>query len=121
MTMVDDAGHKLSGASKYVIRFADGQLPPVNGFWSLTLYDPAFFFVANPLNRYTISPRNGLKTNSDGSTPLRAEHVAGTGQGIELAARPCRAVRPDDALLRPQQCHPRRLVELPPVVRNFWS
>ena len=71
MTLVDNEGRKLSGESKYVIRFAKGELPPVNGFWSLTMYDQAFFFVANPLNRYTISPRNNLRTEADGSTKFQ--------------------------------------------------
>jgi hypothetical protein len=76
MTLVDNEGRKLNGASKYVIRFAKGELPPVNGFWSLTMYDQAFFFVANPLNRYTISPRNNLKTEADGSTVLYVQSMS---------------------------------------------
>ena len=47
---VDSEGKPLSGAYQYVIHFANGEQPPVNGFWSLTMYDPAGFFVANPLN-----------------------------------------------------------------------
>ena len=58
------------GANKYVIRFPRGQLPPVRGFWSVTMYDADYFFVNNPLNRYSISPRQNLKTNPDGSTDL---------------------------------------------------
>ena len=42
-------------------------MPPVRGFWSLTMYDSQWFFVANPLNRYTLSQRSALKSNSDGS------------------------------------------------------
>lgn len=58
------------GAKKYVMHFPKGQLPPVNGFWSLTMYDKDYFFVANPLNRYSISARQDLKANADGSTDL---------------------------------------------------
>jgi hypothetical protein len=58
------------GANKYVMRFAKGQLPPVEGFWSLTMYDGQYFFVANPINRYSISPRQNLKSNPDGSVDL---------------------------------------------------
>jgi hypothetical protein len=47
-----------------------GELPPVRGFWSLTMYDANYFFVSNPINRYSISARQSLKTNSDGSTDL---------------------------------------------------
>jgi hypothetical protein len=63
----DSAGQALSGANKYVIRFPKGQMPPVRGFWSLTMYDADWFFVANPLNRYTLSQRSTLKSNPDGS------------------------------------------------------
>jgi hypothetical protein len=66
----DSAGQKLDGANKYVIRFPKGQMPPVRGFWSLTMYDAQYFFVANPLNRYTLSQRNALKSNPDGSVDL---------------------------------------------------
>jgi hypothetical protein len=47
-----------------------GQLPPVRAFWSLTMYDSKLFFVENPLNRYTLSQRNNLKFNRDGSVDL---------------------------------------------------
>ena len=67
---VDAAGQPYSGANKYVMRFPKGHLPPVDGFWSLTMYDSAYFFVNNPLNRYSISPRQDLKQNPDGSTDL---------------------------------------------------
>ena len=63
-------GRKYSGANKYVMRFAEGQLPPAHGFWSLTMYDSSWFFVNNPINRYAISPRQNLKSNPDGSTDL---------------------------------------------------
>src|SRR5204863_1006541 len=53
---VDAAKQKLNGASRYSLRFAPGQLPPVNAFWSLTMYDePQSLLVANPLNRYLIN------------------------------------------------------------------
>jgi hypothetical protein len=70
LTTVDNAGKKLSGANRYQIRFEKGALPPVNGFWSLTMYDAAYFFVENPINRYSVSPRTDLKAGSDGSTIL---------------------------------------------------
>jgi hypothetical protein len=61
---------KYNGANKYVLHFDKGQMPPVNGFWSLTMYNAQYFFVDNPLNRYTLSQRNKFKTNADGSTDL---------------------------------------------------
>jgi len=67
----DAHGKHYDGASKkYVMHFAKGALPPVNGFWSLTMYDSHYFFVPNPLNRYTLSQRNKFVTNADGSVDL---------------------------------------------------
>jgi hypothetical protein len=70
----DAAGKPYSGANKYVMHFEKGQLPPVNGFWSLTMYNSSYFFVQNPLNRYTLSARNKLKANADGSIDLFLQH-----------------------------------------------
>jgi len=67
---------KYSGEKKYVLRFAKGQLPPVDGFWSLTMYNADYFFVDNPLNRYTVSQRNKLKANADGSVDLYIQHAS---------------------------------------------
>ncbi|MFC7395582.1 DUF1254 domain-containing protein [Chelatococcus sp. GCM10030263] len=58
------------GSEKYVLTFGKDQTPPVRGFWSLTMYDDKYFFVANPLNRYSISARQDLKQNADGSTDI---------------------------------------------------
>ncbi len=70
-TSTQDAdGQKYSGANKYVAHFPKGQTPPVNAFWSITMYDAAYFFVDNPLNKYTVSPRNALKYNPDGSLDI---------------------------------------------------
>ena len=67
----DEHGEKYDGAAhKYVIHFDKGGLPPVKGFWSLTMYDPEFFFVPNPINRYSLSQRNTFVTNPDGSVDL---------------------------------------------------
>ncbi|MFI4955136.1 MAG: DUF1254 domain-containing protein [Gammaproteobacteria bacterium] len=71
---VDSAGHKLNGANKYVMHFTKGQTPPVKGFWSLTMYDTEHFFVANALNRYTLSERDALKYNLDGSLDFYIQH-----------------------------------------------
>jgi hypothetical protein len=67
---VDAAGKPYSGANKYVMHFEKGHLPPVDGFWSLTMYNGDYFFVDNPLNRYTLSARDKLKENADGSVDL---------------------------------------------------
>lgn len=71
-TTVDSEGRGLNGANKYTLTFAAGQTPPVNGFWSITMYeiDQGWWFVPNPLNKFTVSMRDNLKTNPDGSTTL---------------------------------------------------
>jgi hypothetical protein len=54
--MVDADGQKLDGAHRYTVRFGPGQLPPVNSFWSLTMYElPASLLAANPINRYLLN------------------------------------------------------------------
>jgi hypothetical protein len=70
---VDADGQKLAGSNRYTVRFAPGQLPPVNAFWSLTMYElPASLLVANPINRYLInSPMlPNLKLDADGGLTL---------------------------------------------------
>lgn len=74
----DADGKLLDGAvHRYTLRFAKGQLPPVNAFWSLTMYDqPAHLLVANPINRYLInSPMLAdLKRDADGGITLFIQH-----------------------------------------------
>jgi hypothetical protein len=69
---VDSKGQKLTGANKYTLTFAKGATPPVKGFWSITMYmiDQGWWFVPNPLNKFTVSPRNNPKPNADGSLTL---------------------------------------------------
>ena len=67
----------LDGANRYTLRFAPGQLPPVNAFWSLTMYElPASLLYANPLNRYLInSPMlPSLKRDADGGITLYVQN-----------------------------------------------
>lgn len=71
---VDGDGQPYSGAKKYVMHFAKGQTPPADGFWSLTMYNGEYFFVDNPLNKYTVSARNNLKLNADGSLDIYIQH-----------------------------------------------
>jgi len=67
---VDADGKPYSGANNYVLHFSKGETPPVEAFWSITMYNGDYFFVDNPLNKYTVSPRNDLKYNADGSLDL---------------------------------------------------
>jgi hypothetical protein len=58
------------GSENYTLTFNKGEMPPVEGFWSLTMYNAQYFFVENPLNRYSISVRQDLKANQNGSVTL---------------------------------------------------
>ncbi len=71
---VDGDRQPLNGANKYVIHFDKGQTPPVNAFWSLTMYNAKQAFVANPINRYAIGDRDELKFNPDGSLDIYVQH-----------------------------------------------
>jgi hypothetical protein len=77
---VDASGRALTGAHRYVVHFPAGGLPPVHAFWSVTMYGPDHFFVANPINRYAIGDRTaGLRYGPDGSLDLYIEHDAPAG------------------------------------------
>ncbi|MBV8162766.1 MAG: DUF1254 domain-containing protein [Candidatus Eremiobacteraeota bacterium] len=60
--------------NNYVMRFPKGMSPPVNAFWSITLYNTRQFFYDNPLNKYTVSARNKVKYNADGSFDVYIQH-----------------------------------------------
>ena len=68
---LDGAGQRLNGAKRYTVTFNKDETPPVDGFWSLTLYDAQHFFVPNALKRYSLGTKNkNLKVESDGSLIL---------------------------------------------------
>lgn len=72
-TDFDADGGELVGSGNYELTFAAGQEPPVNGFWSLTLYNEHHFFHPNDLKRYSLGTKNtSLKRNADGSLTLYA-------------------------------------------------
>src|SRR5262249_35057496 len=55
INLTDESGKPLDGANKYTLHFDKGEMPPVNAFWSVTLYDAQGFQVGNPLNRFAVS------------------------------------------------------------------
>jgi hypothetical protein len=68
---VDSAGERLNGNRRYTVTFVRGGLPPVKGFWSLTLYNEHHFFHPNELNRYSLGTKNkNLRFEQDGSLVL---------------------------------------------------
>lgn len=66
----DETGKSLDGANRYTLHFDKNDMPPVNAFWSVTLYDPEGFQVANSLNRFSVSSWMPFKYNGDGSLDL---------------------------------------------------
>lgn len=71
ISMKDANGDAYDGAKyNYVLHFEKGALPPVEGFWSLTMYDKDLFFVPNPIDRYTLSQRDHFVSNKDGSIDM---------------------------------------------------
>lgn len=79
---VDAAGEPLDGASSYTLRFAPGQEPPVNSFWSITIYEqPASLLVANPINRYLLNSTmiDSFVRDADGGLTLYLQNVSPGG------------------------------------------
>lgn len=69
-THVDAEGKPLTGSQRYVLHFPRGQTPPTQGFWSLTMYNNDYFFVANPLDRHALGSRSPFELNQDGSLDI---------------------------------------------------
>lgn len=68
---LDADGVRLNNRTKYAVTFAKDKLPPVNGFWSLTIYNKHHFFEVNELNRYSLGTKNkNMKYNPDGSLTI---------------------------------------------------
>ena len=77
----DGAGQQLNGNHAYTVTFAAGQLPPVKGFWSLTLYNQHHFFSPNDIKRYSVGTKNKtLVTAPDGSLTIRVQSTAPDGE-----------------------------------------
>jgi hypothetical protein len=70
LNLADSEGIPLGGANRYSIHFDKGMTPPAEAFWSITLYDPEGFQVANGLNRFAVSSWMPFKYNADGSLDL---------------------------------------------------
>jgi hypothetical protein len=74
LDLTDADGAPLDGRHDYVLRFAKDELPPVDAFWSVTMYDAEGFQVANPLDRFALGDRDDLAYGSDGSLELFLQH-----------------------------------------------
>jgi hypothetical protein len=115
-TNADGAGHALTGADEYVLHFPAGGLPPNRAFWSITMGDAGNHFVANPLNRYSVSDRTGLAQNPDGSVDVYIQKAAPEGHESNWLPAPpgnfilwLRVYIPSEAILKGEYI-------VPPVV-----
>ncbi len=116
-TNADGAGHALNGAHAYVLHFPAGGLPPNKAFWSITMGDSQNHYVANPLNRYSVSDRTGLTANLDGSVDIHIQKTAPAGKESNWLPAPSgnfilwlRVYIPEDAILKGQYT-------VPPVIK----
>ena len=73
-TGTDQTGEPLKGSNRYVINFSGDLLPPVNAFWSITLYDSRQHLVANSMLRHAIGDRDRLRVNPDNSLSIHIQH-----------------------------------------------
>ena len=103
----DSTGAPLTGANNYTYRFPPGQLPPVNAFWSLTMYElPSSLLVANPINRYLInSPMlNSLTKDPDGGVTFYIQNTSpGTDKESNWLPAPQGPFRMFERLYWPKQ------------------
>ena len=68
---LDADGGRLNSANRYTVTFAKDATPPVRGFWSLSIYNEHHFFIANPINRFSVGTKNkDLKLAADGSLTI---------------------------------------------------
>lgn len=74
LNVADADGNPVTAENRYVLHFDKAQLPPVDAFWSLTMYDAGGFQVANPINRFAIGDRDALKFNADGSVDIYVQN-----------------------------------------------
>jgi hypothetical protein len=74
MLEADTDGKPLDGNHSYLLHFNKSGLPPVDGFWSVTMYDAEGFQVANSINRFALGDRDNMTYNADGSLDIYIQH-----------------------------------------------
>jgi hypothetical protein len=72
--LTDGDGQPLNGDHDYVLRFGPDELPPVDAFWSVTMYDDEGFMASNALNRFALGDRDDLQYEADGSLEVYMQH-----------------------------------------------
>jgi hypothetical protein len=117
-TSGDGAGQMLNGRNQHVLRFPRGGLPPNDAFWSLTMGDARNRFVANPINRYSVSDRSGLVPNVDGSIDIYMQNALPAGRESNWLPAPAgnfivwlRVYMPGPVILRGEY-------DVPPIIKQ---
>jgi hypothetical protein len=116
MTYTDAGGDPLDGHHRYTLTFR--QDPPVDAFWSITMYDlPGFYLTANPIGRYSIGDRTpGLRRGADGSLTITIQHEPPADPSNWLPA-PAAPFRPILRLYQPRPAVLDGSYQIPPIVR----
>lgn len=111
---LDATGTRLNGGGRYTVTFAKGALPPVKGFWSLTLYNQQHFFEPNELNRFSVGTKNKtLQYNPDGSLTV---YVQATAPADRLRSNWLPAPRDGDFTLYIRSYWPK-----PAILNGTWT
>ena len=115
----DEHGEALTGTGRYQIHFTE--LPPVDAFWSLTMYDiPNYYLVDNPIDRYSIGDRTpGIAYDADGSLTITIQHgePADASQRPNWLPAPEGAFRPVLRMYEPKAAILSGTYQLPPIHR----
>jgi hypothetical protein len=118
-TFEDEKGRQLNGEHRYQIHF--DRLPPVEAFWSLTMYDlPNYYLIANPIDRYSVGDRTpGIEYGDDGSLTITIQHDEPDG-GVERSnwlPAPEGDFRPILRMYEPGKAILDGTYEIPPITR----
>lgn len=76
---VDGDGRALSGNHRYIIHFDKGAEPKVKAFWSITMYNLKYNLVDNPIDRYSLGDRSGMKHDADGGLTIYVQTTSPGG------------------------------------------
>jgi len=114
---MDITGQPLDGGYRYRIHFDAGKTPPVDAFWSLTMYDERGFLIDNPIGRYAIDDRDSLAFNPDGSLDILIQHEQPDAKASNWLPAPADAFAVTMRLYLPKADFLDGTWKLPPIER----
>jgi hypothetical protein len=116
--LADSTGALLTGANRYRMVFPRGQLPPVRGFWSVTMYDSDGFLVPNAAGRYSLGPTHPpLRRRDDGSIVVAIQRERPTERGVNWLPAPAGGFRLNMRLYWPKRSVLNGTWDPPPLER----